>query len=433
MSCLARIFLALVVLFFLFPRSALASDNLLLNADFEESTSSSFPGWSKTPSTLALSVASISGLTHNGSFAARFRSQSTSTKYLYQVIPLPSGFYKFSAWLRLLTGNQSGFLRLSWYPTTDGSGSEIASADSPVIAIVGDWQKIEVTAEAPPSAQSLRAKLTLDPSSSEINELIYDEVILEKAASVTPLSFSITLPSDIQTGEEFSLTVDLKGLSDNTKYFLKVLGGQKSKLIGELFDFYTWSPSKNTFLAWNASWSDFPTLTSDLSGAATITIKGKFTSDGFIGENKVVIRLRKEGATTNLDSDGAPITVFQSNNEANSFDNEIKEPAIPGPYLTASKTTVTSLDPVPETTFFLVEDVTSSPSGSVLAAAISPPSPITLVRESKLENTSHETNNAFPWEIPLITVGAILLGFSTIIMIIKAGGWHFLKGIFVSD
>jgi hypothetical protein len=123
----------------------------------------------------------------------------------------------------------------------------LSSFDTPSISTLGDWQKVEVIAQTPPLAHSFRAKLALDPNSPDLSELLFDEATLEKVDSQDPPSFFIALPSEVNTGEEFPLKIDLRGLSVNSKYFVKILGGENAKLTGELFNFYTWSSTKNTF------------------------------------------------------------------------------------------------------------------------------------------------------------------------------------------
>lgn len=429
-----RFLLTLSLLLYLNPLTVLATDNLIQNPGFEQSSGSSFASWSKTPSTLSLSTASISGLFHSGAFSASFKSQSTSTKYLYQVITNPLGTLKLSAWIRLLNDNQSGFVRLSWYESADGSGTEIKSLDSPVVASISDWQKIEVSGDTPSPAKSLRVKLVLDPSTSNTVELLFDEVVLEQVDPPPMLSFSISLPSSIETGEEFTIAVDLKGLAADSAYFLKVLGDSKDKLPGELYNFYTWSSVKNTFLAWNASWSDYPVLITDQFGSSSVTVKGKFKSDSFIGENKIVIRLRKEGSSTNIDSDSAPISLSQSETKLAETDDGKKEPAVPGPFTSSiSKTTVTFLE---KDQFDSLEEVEqqATDEGVVLGSHISTIPPLSLATNSETPETpilSEESN--FPWEIPLLGIGGVFLGSAILTMVIKAGGWNFIKGIFVSE
>lgn len=434
MNLLAGLILAVLVFLPLSASETFAADNFIQNSSFEQSSGSSFANWSKTPSTLSLSTASISGLFHGGIYAARFKSQSTSTKYLYQVLSSPSGTLKLSAWIRLLNDNQSGFVRISWYESNDGSGTEIESVDSTVIASVSDWQKIEVVGNTPLAAGSLKVKLILDPSSSDTAELLFDEVVLEQVEPTASLSFSISLPGSVETGEEFPITVDLKGLIPNSTYFLKVLGDNKDKLSGELYNFYTWSPSKNAFLAWNSNWSDYPVLTTDQYGASSIIVRGKFKSDSFIGQNKIVIRLRKAGSSINIDSDSAPIFLSQPEAGPAEINNEGKEPTIPGPFTSVvPKTTVTFLDKEQFETLTEAEPQ-ASVDGAVLGSHVSTIPPLSLATKSE---TSKEPvlgeENAFPWEIPLLGVGGLFLGSALLTMIIKAGGWNFIRGIFVSD
>jgi hypothetical protein len=189
---------------------------------------------------------------------------------------------------------------------------------------------------------------------------------------------------------------------------------------------------KKHFFTGNASWSDFPFLTTDSAGSGTIEVRGKFTSDGFIGENKIIVRLRKDETTVNTDSDAVRIIVNQPEIVLVKTDDGKKEPAIPGPFLTTvSRTYLAAFESA--TMEAIPSELSSSESGDVLAAEIPPLSPLTLINSPEKNDLPTDETTPFPWEAPLLLVGSFLLGGSLLTMIIRAGGWSFIRGIFLSE
>ena len=200
------IYSSLIFLLALTLPSIVLAENLVTNSDFETFDQSNFTGWSKNYSTLSLSQEIETAQVHSGSYSAKLKSTSNSSKYLYQTIASVEGTIKLSAWAKNISGdNFTSFVRISWYSTIDGTGSEITSSDSQTVSQKGEWQNISVSAKKPDSAKSLKAKLIVDPSSASEVSAIFDEVTLEH---VTPLSFSLSVPEKVAIGDEFETKVD---------------------------------------------------------------------------------------------------------------------------------------------------------------------------------------------------------------------------------
>lgn len=107
-------------------------------------------------------------------------------------------------------------------------------------------------------------------------------------------SITISLPqTSVTAGDEFMIEISAEDIDPNTAYYMKALGGP------ELYDVQTLHNS--SWLSWNSTWSDFPTLTSENSSAsATLTARFKPGLQGATLDIKT--RIRKADSETNIDS-----------------------------------------------------------------------------------------------------------------------------------
>src|SRR5690606_35557858 len=101
-------------------------------------------------------------------------STSESTKYLQQSVPVePGQWYEAAAVLQVSGAADAGWVRIAWYPSADGSGSQLSTADSegmtggPAVVTTGPVQ-------APPDARSATVRLMLRPLSAAPAELRAD-------------------------------------------------------------------------------------------------------------------------------------------------------------------------------------------------------------------------------------------------------------------
>ena len=99
-----------------------------------------------------------------GSWSALLLSDSASTKWVHQAIEVePTTWYAGSAMARLASGQGEFFIRVSWYLSSDGSGSQIGQDDGPTSSS-GDWTRLTFgPVRAPGLARSARFRLMLRP------------------------------------------------------------------------------------------------------------------------------------------------------------------------------------------------------------------------------------------------------------------------------
>jgi hypothetical protein len=122
-----------------------------------------------------------------GQFAAAFSSQTSSTKWAYQIVTVHGGSaYLLSAYaLKADPAVAAAFLRLSWYASPDGSGQAIDSADS-TERLTDDSPQFRFLTTgavvAPLEAASAKARLMLDPVGEAPGTVYFDAVTFEETA-----------------------------------------------------------------------------------------------------------------------------------------------------------------------------------------------------------------------------------------------------------
>jgi len=164
------------------PRSALS------NGGFEEADAEGRPSyWQKYGGELARTDA----MHFEGQFAAAFASETSSTKWAYQVVTVQGGrAYALSAYaLKHDTAVAGAYLRLSWYASLDGSGQAIDSADSTerLTDDVSEFRLLTTGAVvAPADAASAKARLMLDPVGEASGTAYFDSVTFEETIPVEP-------------------------------------------------------------------------------------------------------------------------------------------------------------------------------------------------------------------------------------------------------
>jgi hypothetical protein len=149
----------------------------LVNGGFEDAREDGTPyGWRKIGGEMSASRS----FRAEGERSAALVSRTTSTKWIYQTVSVEGGaFYRLrAAALKNDPGARETLLRVSWYESADGSGSQIGTADSP--ALVEDWPRFVTLdtgpVQAPPEARSAKVRLLLRPASAASAVVYFDAV-----------------------------------------------------------------------------------------------------------------------------------------------------------------------------------------------------------------------------------------------------------------
>jgi len=161
----------------------------ILNGGFEEGAEDIPAGWQKFGGFLYRSA----DFPRSGSFAGAFSSFTDSTKWVYQPLSVdPGRSYAFHGFV-LKNGppDSTVLLRISWYSSSDASGSSFASSDSPEFLSGSDPSFRYLSSgsvTAPQEAHSARARIVLAPVSAAPETIYLDDFALEATASPTPAS-----------------------------------------------------------------------------------------------------------------------------------------------------------------------------------------------------------------------------------------------------
>lgn len=281
---------------FLFIPKAVFAQNLVLNSGFE-TAGEGLENWSKYGGILEATRSPVL----SGSGAAKFTSNTTSNKYLYQTVPATAGAsYKFSAHVLKSDANSSVYLRISWYESNDGTGTAISNNDSDSLsAATTAFHEISLLSiTAPANALSAKLKLMLDPPSALATTIYFDDItfelsFLETKPPQNPLTISFSTPTTAEINAPFDILVNLQGASPEASYYIKSLVNNYG---------YTFNQTSSRWLAWNASWQDFPIIKTSATGSATFIFKARSPQDAPEGGNQIFIRLRQIDTTSNLDS-----------------------------------------------------------------------------------------------------------------------------------
>jgi hypothetical protein len=160
----------------------------------------------------------------------------------------------------------------------------------------GNWEE---TAVATPSAPNIFELDTLPQITTSISPTPSPTPQVEVTPTSTPTpQINFEMPGSVQVEEAFEIDVLIENLLPNTAYLVKSLGGFT---LEEVDAVRTLGQNEVNWLAWNASWEQFPILTTDQSGSGFVTLTAKFNETEKFGTAYFFLRLREQGKTRNVD------------------------------------------------------------------------------------------------------------------------------------
>ena len=197
------------------PADDARSGGALRNGSFEEADSEGRPSsWSKYGGELLRTSAAR----FEGQFAAALRSETSSTKWIYQTVTVQGGkAYILSGYaLKDDPAVAAAYLRLSWYASPDGSGQAIASADS-TEHLTDDSPEFRLLTTgavvAPAEAASAKARLMLDPAGEAPGSAYFDAVTFEETSLPEPTLSPTAAPLPDDDEETFAPSLPAAGES----------------------------------------------------------------------------------------------------------------------------------------------------------------------------------------------------------------------------
>jgi len=149
--------------------------DVLTNGSFETLRTDGSPyAWREIGADLQAATSPVA----EGLRALAVTSRSSSTKWAYQTVRVQSGEFYDAIAYAWSGGAAETFLRVSWYPTADGSGPAIDSADSTFVAAPGERFERLATGpiQAPGDAHTAKVRLMLRPASGAETTAHFDAV-----------------------------------------------------------------------------------------------------------------------------------------------------------------------------------------------------------------------------------------------------------------
>ncbi|MBI2036523.1 hypothetical protein HYT17_02755, partial [Candidatus Microgenomates bacterium] len=193
-------------------------------------------------------------------------------------------------------------------------------------------------------------------------------------------------PSSAAISEEFNVSFAVTDLEAGTQYYGKIRLGTNNT--------YTKGETKNgdNWLGDTASWTSFPTFTSDGSGGLSGTLTGRAKSTADLGTNQLFVRFRKVGSSSNISPDGeTTITITESSPTATPV------PATPTPVPPTNTPVPTT--PTPIKTPTPAKSPTSTPTPKLTLTPTSTASTPTIAKAETLalgEVLSEEVSSESP-------------------------------------
>ncbi|MBU1867899.1 hypothetical protein KJ608_00340, partial [Patescibacteria group bacterium] len=130
----------------------------------------------------------------------------------------------------------------------------------------------------------------------------------ERADSTeSELVFTFGLPTEVQVDEPFEIPLALCGAEADVEYYVKVLAGLSEG--SKMYDGRTLGSDGESWLAWNVLWGKMPVLQIAENGCGTVVITASINVGEGLGAYKVVVRLRRVGSNSNIDSSARVIQV----------------------------------------------------------------------------------------------------------------------------
>jgi hypothetical protein len=170
---------------------------LLANGDFEQVSGGKPVGWAKFGGEMTSTADAA-----RGAHAACLQSDTSSTKWLHQAVPVEGGAWYAASVEARVSGPAAVSLRVSWYASTDGSGSSIGQHDSPE-ATAPAWTGLATgPIQAPEAARSARIRLMLWPAGN--SAACFDDAYFAAANAspptpTTPPATNVRPPSPVVT------------------------------------------------------------------------------------------------------------------------------------------------------------------------------------------------------------------------------------------
>ncbi len=178
--------IALWAIFLFLPEKVFAA-NFLQNSDFESGV---VEPWSSSGGGATATISAE--LIHGGIYALKVQHSKTASYGFQQAVQNIEGgmFYKVSGYGATMDSNISSyFLRVAWYASSDGSGSQLSSPNDTNKGerVDGSWIQFESIGQAPINAQSAKIRLVISSKSDGVLASVnFDDITFQESVAPTP-------------------------------------------------------------------------------------------------------------------------------------------------------------------------------------------------------------------------------------------------------
>jgi hypothetical protein len=152
----------------------------------------------------------------------------------------------------------------------------------------------------------------------------------------------------VEVGQEFEITFSATELSPDIQYYAKIRVGVDSSHLNQA---ETYNPNMSSWFSDTSSWSNFPIILSNSLGNIEETIKARTKQTVSLGQNKLILRLRKVNVDPNIDSSEIEITLIEAPTPTNT------PTLIPTQIPSATSTPTVLLSPTPTQTQVSVSNI----------------------------------------------------------------------------
>lgn len=189
-------FTCLSILLIFKPKAFAA--NLITNPGFEIDDTS----WVKNTNTIDFTFSKDE--IFEGTRSAKIVNTKTSSFGIEQTILNinPALTYAVSAFIKPVLPIDKAYLRIAWYKSPDGSGSQFTTDDSFIASPSALWQKMEIIKQPPDGMLSAKIRLLVATGSAYFDNVYFDQYIVPlqtPTATPTPSSPVLISPTIIMT------------------------------------------------------------------------------------------------------------------------------------------------------------------------------------------------------------------------------------------
>lgn len=234
------------------------------------------------------------------------------------------------------------------------------------------------------------------------------------AGTVSLFSYPVPPDEQVEIGEEFTVYFKVEGFEKNTNYYMKGRVGVASPLDkGQTYNSNTSSWLNDS----GDNWDEFPIFTTNSEGSASAQIKVRAKTSASLGDNAIVVRIRKVNIDPNYDSDQGMITIVAVPTSTPTPTSSSTPSPTPTPSVSSTPTPTLTLTPTPTSSSTVTPTVKPTATPTKKPTASPTPSLFPVTEEEIL---GVQASASLPPKTPP-SLPKILIGTGTLLLVISGG------------